>query len=143
MKRPSPEPTLLEEALEAEHRRHASRITELKRAGARLRMLQEFAPALQQRGIKLYGEHILCAGERALTVTNESMSWRLADALIELGFEEVERDAYPSFSVLHLKKGRLQLRVYVSGQRPAPKPEPIPVGEAIESDFGELERAAA
>lgn len=89
------EPRTLEELAiaraETDHRR---RLAEIKVMRAKLALLQEFLPALAERGIKLAQREFL-TWDHGKTIIVRSPIFgsdeKLVDALLELGFREVER----------------------------------------------------
>jgi hypothetical protein len=105
------EPRTLEElAIALADNEHSRRRAEIKAMRARLAMLDEFLPALAERGIKVWARDIH-GHDRGKTlriypgvlVGNDD---KLHAALLELGFREVERKSNHRNDTVTLQHGR-------------------------------------
>jgi hypothetical protein len=108
-------PTFHQQLVNAENKRHANRLAEIKKAETMLRLFEPTAVALAAKNIRLDLEWFLSTYDKCLRVTSGGLTeWdhRLYDALITEGFSEISRSsgAYPN---VKLKKGRLSLSVTV------------------------------
>ena len=114
--------TLREQLIADEHQRHARRLAELKKADAKLRMLEPTAIALDARGIRLWPECVRLDAFGNLSVSTAGIcTWdaRLYDALLDLGYTQVSRSTTGPYSHCSLKKGRLTLALMIpSSHRP-------------------------
>ncbi|WP_062362276.1 hypothetical protein [Variovorax paradoxus] len=89
------EPTTLEElAVAKANYEHSRRLAEIKALRAKLAVLDQFLPALAERGIQL-AHRDLCTYDHGKTVRIQtamcSRDDKLFAALIDLGFREIER----------------------------------------------------
>lgn len=93
-----------------EHRR---RLAEVKALGAKLAQLDAFLPALAERGIRLcYRDLSTWDGGKTLRIQPPALELdnKLCDALLALGFKEVERkDSFRDEQTVTLKHGRALL----------------------------------
>lgn len=93
-----------------EHRR---RLAEVKAISAKLAQLDPFLPALAERGVKLCFRNITSSdGGKTVRIYGPAMGAdnALFDALIALGFKEVERrDSFRDEQTVTLKHGRALL----------------------------------
>lgn len=121
-------PRTLEEVLmvraEIEHRR---RLAEIRTAAPKLALLSEFLPALAERGILLTGREIHSWNGKELRIRPNIMTRddKLFDALVAMGFSEVERKKYTIDDIVTLKKGRSLLVIIevTSGWRASAAPD--------------------
>lgn len=105
-------------ALAAEMARHEA-LRALTRMQARLGMLDTFIPALKAQGLEIVPAEIEEGyAHKAMRVTCgpfcfTAKNGRLVDALLALGFKQIERSDHTTFSTFTLSKGRLRLRICV------------------------------
>lgn len=130
------EPKTLEElAIAKADYEHRRRLAEIKALRVRLALLDQFLPALTERGINL-AHRDLCTydGGKTLRVQTAicSRDDKLFAALIDLGFREIERTNWGSREEqVKLKHGRsLVLAIDVTK---AEIPTPAPAAKAIEA----------
>jgi hypothetical protein len=102
--------TLAELAIALAENEHRRRLAEVKAMGKNLARLDEFLPALAERGIKVWARDIHSSdGGKTLRiypgmfVTNDD---KLHAALLELGFREVERRSNSRNDAVKLQHGR-------------------------------------
>jgi hypothetical protein len=110
-------------ALQAELARHARRLAELKAMAPKLRMLDEFVPTLQARGIDLQPDQLACTAGPALRICAgmfDATNWALFDALQDAGFVVMEVAEFSTFADVRMRNGRLRVRMHVSKDRPLP-----------------------
>ncbi|MDA8448470.1 hypothetical protein M4R36_00290 [Acidovorax sp. GBBC 3299] len=115
-------PTLAEQALQAEEARHACRLAAIKSMDARLRMFEDFMPAVRAAGIKVHGEEFNGWGTSTLYVSGITLDPRrnatLEKVLREQGMEEIERTPYLNGAyTVKLRKGRLTVSITVETHR--------------------------
>jgi len=108
------EPRTLEELLIARaNYQHRSRLAEIKAMGKKLALLDEFLPALVERGIRLSWRDIDGRdGGKTVRIHGPSLGAdnALFDALVALGFKEIERkDSFRDEQTVTLKHGRALL----------------------------------
>jgi hypothetical protein len=120
-----PAPTTFRERLLAhEHQRHAARLAEIKEAEARLRALEPTIATLQARGISLWCDSTLGNYWKSLTLTCGTLTeWdnKIYDALVDLGFTEIDRYTGGPYAHCTLKQGRNKVRVSImADHKPAP-----------------------
>lgn len=117
-KRKEQEPsTYLGKLIAHEERRHAYRLAEIKKMSTKLIMLEPVAKALEAKGIRLTLDSLLeVYSKSALYLSTgifDDKNPRLYNALIDLGFQEVERNSVTIYEQATLKKGRLQVVVNI------------------------------
>lgn len=109
--------TLLEQALQAEHARHARRIADLKSMAARLRMLDAYMPAIRAAGINIHGEELHCWGGKSIQVLTPALNPKrnatLENVLRDCGMREVRRADYATSASVELRKGHLTIAMTV------------------------------
>lgn len=134
-KKSAPPPAGLYEAcLQQEYERHARRLAEIKAMKARLGLLDAFMPALQAAGVPPLLDLSTWGGKalyvRCCHMTDPARTQKMVDTLIAAGMREVERNTYPTFIRVVLKKGRLSLSLGVDLPRDAkPATAPAPEGQ--------------
>lgn len=116
--------TLAEVATARANNEHANRIAEIKAMGKKLALLEEFAPQLAERGIRL-GERTITTHDRGKTLNiwrpSLSKDDTLHAVLLELGFHEVERRDWSVETDVTLKHGRtLLVKIHVTKADPPP-----------------------
>lgn len=105
------EPRTLEElAITLADNEHSRRLAEIKAMRARLALLDQFLPALAERGIKVWARDIH-SNDRGKTLriypgTFSNNDDKLHAALLELGFKEVERKPNTRDDTVKLQHGR-------------------------------------
>lgn len=109
--------TLFEQALQAEHARHARRIAELKGMGARLRMLDAYMPAIRAAGINIQGDELHSWGGKSIHVLTPALNPKrnatLENVLRDCGMREVRRADYTTSACVELRKGHLTVAMTV------------------------------
>jgi hypothetical protein len=105
------EPRTLEElAIALADNEHRRRLAEVKAMSKRLALLNEFLPALAARGVKVWAGDIHSSdGGKTLRIYPSMFvgnSDKLHAALIELGFQEVERKPNHRDDTITLRHGR-------------------------------------
>lgn len=131
-KKPAPPPsTLFEACLLQEHTRHAHRLAELRAVEGKLRLFEEFMPAIKAAGLRIALEavrgwirHELFLRTDVFDKTDEAQ--RLIDVLTTAGMKETSRNAGPLYFTVRLKKGHLTVVVLLNMQRPAAVSEASP-----------------
>lgn len=115
--------TLFDRLIADENERHAGRLREIKSAEARLRMLEPTFNALEARGVRIsMHSTLLNCYDKSLHITRggtSSFDHALYDAMIDLGFTEIERRKSLHYAYCTLKKGRLLLKISVEAQHGA------------------------
>ena len=109
--------TLFEQALQAEHARHAARIAELKNLEGKLRMLDAFMPAIRAAGINLNGSELHGWGGKAIHVMSATLNPQRNAAvervLRDVGMRELRRADYSTCYSVELRKGHLTVAMTV------------------------------
>jgi hypothetical protein len=105
------EPRTLEElAIALADNEHRRRLAEIKAMGKKLALLDEFLPALAERGIKVWARDIHSSdGGKTLRIYPSMFVGnddKLHAALIDLGFNEVERKSNHRDDTVTLRHGR-------------------------------------
>lgn len=125
-KKPTAPQSLVARAIARENERHARRLAEIKRAEAMLHQFEPVAAALEARNIHLCVESFHVNYMKALDISSAGpVSWShgIYDALIELGFTEVQRDVTSYYAHVLLKQGRLKLYLMIEAAHAPAKPE--------------------
>lgn len=136
MRKTAPEPNnLFDACIQHEVTRHARRVAELKNMRARLKLLDEFVPALKAAGLQLLLEPLTSWGGKSLYIrvaymTDPTRTQKLMDVLVANGMREVERIDHPRDFRVDLKKGRLILSMTVDKPQPAPA-APVATAEVV------------
>lgn len=132
---------LFEACLEQEHARHAQRLKELKAMQTRLAMLDPCLPAIKAAGLELWHGQISDHGDQ-LHLTSGVFCGRnngaLTKVLLAQGFKEIKRNAYSTWDVVILAKGRL--KVNLSIEKPLP-PSPQPEAASTPTTSGAVSNA--
>ncbi|MDY0748527.1 hypothetical protein SNE35_28765 [Paucibacter sp. R3-3] len=103
--------TLAELAVARADHEHRSRLAEIRKLGTKLTQLDAFIAPLAAKGIKLNQRHITTYDDgktiRVQTAMGQRNDDALHQALLELGFREIERShMYSTTDMLTLKHGR-------------------------------------
>lgn len=117
------EPRTLEElAIALADNEHKRRLAEIKAMSKKLALLDEFLPALAERGVKLWSRDISSYDQgKTLRIASSIFGAdpKPFDALIALGFKEVERkDSFRDEQTVTLQHGRW-LRVSIDVKKVA------------------------
>ena len=114
--------SLYERAVEAEHRRHASRLKELRAGQKKLALLGSIEPQLNAAGITLYASDLKIWRGAVYDIAGWGQigAVKLAAWLRANGFRETLKHRYDSFSAVTFSKGHLKLDLHLPVQRVAP-----------------------
>lgn len=122
-KKTAPPPsTLFEACLLQEHTRHANRLVELRTVEGKLRLFEEFMPAIEAAGLRIELEAVRGWTRKDLYVRvgimpTAAQSQKLIDTLVAAGMKETLRDTGPLHATVRLKKGRLTVVVLIDLSR--------------------------
>lgn len=105
------ESTFLFRLIDAEERRHAERLSTIKRLSSNLVAFEPTVRALEEQGIRLSDNSFLGDGWKGAFSISVGLlpedNVNLYGALIHLGYQEQSRLSSPVGDVVYLKRGRL------------------------------------
>lgn len=141
---PKPPRSLAEAIERAELQRHAARLREMKTMEGQVALLDAFVPALAERGVDMIvvAKHLEWDSTRkSLRLSTATLSGTfekgLREALLAIGFTEVQRDEYGHFACVILAKacrtlagGSVSLRLTFHVNTPRQNAAAAPAGGA-------------
>ena len=116
MSKTQPPQSLYDAATQFALKQFNDRKAELLSMRHSLDLLQEFLPALAERGFPIHVDQLrwLSHGRKvSIFTTSTRTSQLLRQAFVELGFVECSRTDYDTFAIVDLKKGRLKVHMTV------------------------------
>jgi hypothetical protein len=122
--------SLFDHVIAAEKKRHATRSSEIKRMSAKLLHFEPTWAALEARDIGIVYQQIYTNHQGRLDISCGGSIERdhsLFDAMLELGFKEVDRTVASTFSYPVLKKDRVLVSIMVRTGYGLPEPTSPPV----------------